>query len=213
MDPDRIRHWIDLEYSRDVRDYQALFSSVDRHDPASLRTWFEAHPYLSPNDLARIADVSLRTVRRWKEAAGLPPAPRKRPVTRSPRAPVTPAVPAISRDRSRLAELYPGHSIRQIARAVGRSYTAVRRALKRRGVAFLPAGQASRSGHPSRTLAWLFQHYAARGLSLTRCARLAGVSRSTMSGWLLAHRLRVRSNAEQQLLNYRGSHPDRVLPV
>jgi hypothetical protein len=39
-------------------------------------------------------------------------------------------------------------------------------------------------------------------LSLTRCARLAGVSAATITGWLLAEGIRIRSNGEQQALNH-----------
>ena len=96
-----------------------------------------------------------------------------------------------------------GWGLRTIARAVGRSYTAVRRRLRRRGVAFRTAREAVRSRHPCCTREWLLVNYVARELSLTACARLAGVSKYTLTAWLkLAMRIRVRSASEQLMLHY-----------
>jgi hypothetical protein len=194
-------HLLVCEYEQDVRQYRGLFAAVDRRDPASLRAWFDAHSFLTSNDQARIAEVSLQTVRRWKRLAGLPAAPRRCPSYRRPARPA-PAPPADWRAGTWLAEQYPSHSIREIARAIGRSYTATRRQLRRRGVAFPTPREAVRSRHPCCTRAWLFDHYMVRGLSVTRCARLAGVSRSTLTGWLLSFQFGVRCNTEQQLVNY-----------
>ncbi|MBY0514616.1 MAG: hypothetical protein K2P78_11970 [Gemmataceae bacterium] len=196
-----VAQFTDREYAADIREYRERFAAVDRSDRSSLRAWFDAHGYLTANDMARIGDVSLRTVGRWKRAAGLPAAARTRPAYRRP--PPSPLVaPAGWNDGCWLAEQYPAHSIRAIARAVGRSYTWTRRRLLRLGVRFPTQREAVRSRHPCCTLAWVFDHYVVESLSVTRCARLARVSRSTLISWLLAFRLRVRTNTEQQEANY-----------
>ena len=41
-----------------------------------------------------------------------------------------------------------------------------------------------------------------RPLAAGELARLAGVSAATMTGWLLAERIGIRSNSEQQSLNH-----------
>lgn len=193
--------FIDREYAADIREYRERFATVDRSDRSSLRAWFDAHGYLTANDMARIGDVSLRTVGRWKRAAGLPAAARTRPAYRRP--PPSPLVAPVGWRQGRwVAEQYPAHSIRDIARAVGRSYTWTRRRLLRLGVRFPTKRDAVRSRHPCCTLAWLFDRYVVRGLSVTRCSRLARVSKGTMTSWLVAARIRVRSNTSQQLANY-----------
>lgn len=196
-----VNQFVDREYAIDIREYRERFATVDRSDRSCLRAWFDAHGYLTANDMARIGDVSLRTVGRWKRAAGLPAAARTRPAYRRP-PPSLLVAPDGWRQGRWVAEQYPAHSIRDIARAVGRSYTWTRRRLLRLGVRFPTKRDAVRSRHPCCTLAWLFNKYVVEGLSVTRCARLARVSRSTLTSWLLAFRLRVRTNTEQQVTNY-----------
>jgi transposase len=193
---------LDRDYLLDVQELRKEFAEVDTTDPASLRRWFADHPYLAANDHARIAGVCLKTVRRWQDRAGLPCVGRQRPPGwRRPRQLL--AAPLDWTAGTWLEDSYAeGHGIRAIARAIGRSYTATRRQLRRRGVAFRPARAAVRSRHPCCNRPWLLRHYVVEGLSLSRCARLAGVSAGTMTGWLLAERIRIRSNSEQQALQH-----------
>jgi hypothetical protein len=74
----------------------------------------------------------------------------------------------------------------------------------RRGVAFRTAREAVRSRHPCCTREWLLVNYVAREQSLTACARLAGVSKYTLTAWLNRHAIRVRSASEQLMLHYSG---------
>lgn len=196
-----VDHFLDLEYEKDLRELRREFKNVCRSDAASLRAWFATHPYLRDNDHARIAEVSLRTVGRWKRVAGIPPQPNSLPPYSSSCRKSTPSVPPNWRCGTWLAEQYPRFSIRQIARAIGRSYTATRRLLMKQNIQFPTARDAVRSRHPCCSLAWLHDHYVAQARSLGDCARLAGVSKSTMTDWLLSFRLRIRPNSEQQLIN------------
>jgi hypothetical protein len=192
---------LDRDYLLDLRELRTEFGEVDPTDPASLRRWFVGHTYLAPNDHARIAGVCLKTIRRWQDAAGLPRAQRRWPPGwRRPR-PVLTAPPDWAAG-TWLEEQYPAQGIRVIARAIGRSYTATRRLLRRRGVISPSARAAVRSRHPCCNRPWLLRHYVVGGLSLSRCARLAGVSAATMTGWLLAEGIRIRSNSEQQAVNH-----------
>jgi hypothetical protein len=206
---------LDRDYLLDLRLLRQEFAVVDTADPASLWRWFADHSYLSPNDHARIAGVCLKTIRRWQDAAGLPRARRRRPPGwRRPR-PVLTAPPDWAAG-TWLEKQYPSHGIRQIGHAIGRSYTATRRLLRRRGVIFPSAREAVRSRHPCCNRPWLLRHYVVEGLSLSQCARLAGVSTATMTEWLLAEAIRVRSNSEQQALNHvrqgreSGTYEDRA---
>jgi len=196
-----LERMVDRDYEIDIQHYGDLFAAVDRSSPASLRAWFEGHPYLTRNDVARIGSVSLRTVGRWWTRAGHPTAARQGPCYRRP-PPLPLVAPADWRASRWLVEQYLSHSIRAIARAVGRSYTSTRRRLQRLGVQFPTKRDAVRSRHPCCTLRWLFGHYVVQGLSITRCARLAFVSKSTITNWLITFRLRIRTNSEQQMANY-----------
>jgi hypothetical protein len=197
--------FLDREFARDLLSYRDMFAAVDTTDPASLQQWFRDHPYLSTNNQALIAQVSLKTVQRWKNGMGQPRARLSRPVLgwRRPRRVL--AVPADWMNGTRLQEIYSArYSIRDIAWAIGRSYTATRRQLQRQGVVLRPASRATRSMHYCCTRRWLREHYVAARLSLTRCARLARVSSYTMTTWLLHYEIRIRSNGEQQVLNRSG---------
>jgi hypothetical protein len=200
-----LRDWLDNEYLEDIHLLRQEFAGVDRRDPTSLRGWFAVHPYLTNNDHARIAGgVSLRTIHRWRRMAGLPPAARRRPPgwTRPRRSLAT---PPDWRSSSWLPDTYrAGYGIRELGRAIHRSYTFTRRLLRRQGVAFRSARQAVQSRHPCCTRAWLVYRYVSQGESLTKCARLAGVSRATMTSWLLRHQIRVRSAGEQLAMQYDG---------
>jgi hypothetical protein len=188
---------LDRDYLLDIQELRQEFAGIDPSDPESLRGWFVGHHYLGANDHAQVAQVSLRTIRRWQDALGLPRARRRRPPGwRRPRL-VLVAPPDWSAG-TWLEEQYPAYGIRQIALAIGRSYGATRRLLRRRGVVFLSARAAARSRHPCCTRYWLMEHYVVAGLSLARCARLAGVSTATLTAWLIRFQVRVRSNGEQQ---------------
>jgi hypothetical protein len=193
---------LDRDYLLDLQELRTEFAEVDPTDPASLRRWFSKHYYLAPNDHARIAGVCLKTIRRWQDAAGLPRAQRRRPPGwRRPR-PVLIAPDDWHQGNWPEEQYAAGQGIRGIAHAIGRSYTATRRLLRRRGMIPPSAREAVRSRHPCCNRTWLLRHYVVEGLSLTRCAKLAGVSAATMTGWLLAERVRIRSNSEQQAVNH-----------
>jgi transposase-like protein len=195
--------FMNQEYAKDIAELREKFVAVDRTDLESLRQWFNEHSYLTSNNICQIAGISLKTLRRWRRAIGqagpkrLPPRRRKQP----PRPLPTP--PPDWRAGTWLEDQYQRYSVRDIARVIGRSYTFTRRLLRRRGVVLRPLREAIRSKNPCCTRAWLDQHYTVAGLSLTRCARLAGVSSSTMTSWLLQFDFMVRSPSEQLTLSSR----------
>jgi hypothetical protein len=199
---------LDREYLLDLRLLRQEFAVVDTADPASLGRWFSTHHYLATNDHARVAGVCLKTIRRWKDAAGLPRARRRRPPGWRRLRPVLAAPPDWA-EGTWLEEQYPAHSVRQIAHAIGRSFAATRRLLRRRGVVFPSAREAVRSRHPFCNRHWLLEHYIVQERSLTRCAKLAGVSAYTITAWLIQFQIRIRSNSEQQqqIPNDAGGRP------
>ena len=165
--------WIEREYLIDVYEMKREFSCVDVRDRNRIGIWLRDHLFLSTNDVCRIGNICLKTVYRWRQAAGLPRARCRRPPGWRRRS-VVPTPPPDWGD-GWLAEQYAaGRGLRTIARAVGRSYTAVRRRLRRRGVAFRTAREAVRSRHPCCTREWLLVNYVAKELSLTACAAAGG---------------------------------------
>lgn len=196
----------DREYAEDLFDLQQVFAAVDRRDPASLRAWFRKYAFLTGTDHARIARVTRRTIQRWRRAAGCP-LPALRPLPPSARRVPTPALiaPEGWMDGTWLERQYRRFSIRQIAGAIGRSYTATRRLLRGRGIALRSAAEAARSRHPCCTQAWVLEHYVQRRLALHRCAALAGVSLATFTEWLNRFGIRIRSRGEQLQLRWRGA--------
>jgi hypothetical protein len=195
--------FIESEYLIDVYEMKREFALVDIGDRNSIGVWLKDHLFLSTNDVCRIGNICLKTVYRWRHVAGLPRARRRQPPGWRRRPSLLEAPPDWG--DGWLAEQYAaGRGLRTIARAVGRSYTAVRRRLRRRGVAFRTAREAVRSRHPCCTREWLLVNYVAREQSLTACARLAGVSKYTLTAWLNRHAIRVRSASEQLMLHYSG---------
>ena len=191
---------IDQEYHQEVEALRAEFAALDVSNLETLRVWFGEHPYLTTNDRCRIAGVSLKTVQRWRRLLGLPASKRIPPQRwQFPR--LLPTAPADWRAGSWLQEQYPRFSIHEIARMIGRSYSTTRQALRLRGVKFRSSAEAVRSKHPCCRKDWLERYYLEAGLSLSGCARLARVSSSTMTDWLLRFEIRIRSVAEQQALN------------
>jgi hypothetical protein len=202
--------FIDREYAQEVVEYREKFAAVDRTNPDSLRGWFREHTYLTANDMCLIAQVSLKTLQRWRRIVGQLGPKRSPPRRRGqPRRPL-PTAPPDWRAGTWLEDQYQHYSVREIARAIARSYTFTRRLLQRRGVVFRSAREAIRSKHRCCNWAWLDQHYMVAGLSLTQCARLAGVSSSTMTSWLLQFGFRVRTISEQLVLMDRMNKASRV---
>jgi hypothetical protein len=196
--------FLDSEYLIDVSLLRREFAAVDVMDTGSLRAWFAAHPYLTVNDNCRIARVSLKTVQRWRNATGHPRVRRRWPPGWRRPGPALESPPDWRAGNWLQDQYAAGHGVRTIARAARRSYAAIRRLLLRRGVVFRTAREAVRSRHSCCNRTWLLRHYVVAGLSLTACARRAGVSRYTLTAWLHQHEIRVRSVAEQLMLRHAG---------
>jgi len=190
---------LDRDYVLDVVAFRADFAGVDVSDPGQLRKWFTDYSYLSANDLARIAGVAVSTIYRWRGRAGLT---AQRFMARPPKVVrPDPVAPSNWRDTTWLEDNYGQYSIPQLARATNRNYETIRRRLLRRLGALRSKRESVRSQHPCCRRGWLLDHYVVQGLSVQRCARLAGVSRLTMTCWLADQKIRIRSGTEQVVLN------------
>jgi len=198
---------VDIEYNRDLDDLTEEFKDVKVSDNASLRLWFDKHPYLTVHDMARIAGVCHKTVYTWrKRAKWLPPIWMRQTKVAKPPKPIprrakTPKAPPNWTTAWLVAAYQSGHSLPQLARATRRSETAIKKRLKRH-VTLRDNKDSVRTDHPCCALAWVFDHYVRQKLSKARCARLAGVSRYTFTVWLDYFKIRARSNSEQLLVQH-----------
>lgn len=194
------------EYDRDIDDLRGGFAGVDRRDARSLKAWLSAHPYLSVNDIARIASVCRKTVYNWLQRVGLPaPAAKaRRPVPpRWTNRPKDVLVAPPGWDTDWIVAMYEkGYSLPQLGQATGRSHVAIMKRMARRKVGCRSVKDSVRTAHPCCTLAWVFDHYVVRKMSLSDCAKAAGVSRYTFTGWLHSFEIRVRSSVEQIVIGY-----------
>jgi hypothetical protein len=59
------RQWL-VDWAADIAEHREEFALVKTDDPASLRDWFEKHPYLTTSEHAIIARVSESTIARLK---------------------------------------------------------------------------------------------------------------------------------------------------
>ncbi len=194
---------IDIEYNKDLTELKKEFATVDISRNSELRAWFAKHPYLTTNDMMRIANICLKTVCVWRHRIGWKPAVlNKNLVVPKPplRKSAIPTAPP-DWDVAWLIKMYQdGYSLPQLARSVSRSIFLIKRTLKRH-IKLRDVKDSVRSTHPCRTLQWVFEHYVNQCLSQKQCARLAGVSRYTFSTWLNFFKIRVRSHTEQTLVN------------
>lgn len=191
---------IDAEYKLDIQEYRARFARVQKNDE-SLATWFRTFPFLTTHDMTQIAQVSPKTVYRWRRRAGI--APRKiKPVifNRRRRKLVAPA----GWDTDWLIDCYEsGYSIPQLADATGRSWMTIHERLRRR-ITLRSKQDSVRTLNPCCTRKWIEEHYVNRGLSQQRCASIARVSKYTFASWLDRFGIRARSISEQSTCQQSG---------
>lgn len=192
---------IDIEYNQDISEYRTKFANVDRNNHTSLRTWFESHPYLTVNDMARIAGVCHRTINKWRRLAGYVPQKQiKQPKPPTVKKQQMQDVPATITTEWLIAKYRDGYSIPQLAVAAGKTTTAIVARFKRKKIKLRNPKEAWKSSNKCCTLAWCFEHYVQKRMSQSACAKLAGVSRSTFSTWLDKFKIRVRTGTEQLTL-------------
>jgi transposase len=181
----------------DLDSLRKAFACIDRNNPRALRVWFNSHPYLTVNDHAQVAQSSAKYIRTLKYRAGLnKPRPKNipRPVSLPNDASIE--APADWDNPVWLAKAVQIYSLRQIAKAVGRSLTVVYRRVRRYKITLKTKNESLRSRNPYCTHEWCYRHYLVLGYSQQKCAKLAGIRQQTFAGWLNRFQIPVR-DAEQ----------------
>lgn len=181
-----------------------------------LKKFFEENPYLSTYELAIMAGRSPSTIRNWKRKCGISlkesPFPKGREYSR--RAIQSTTDQDIWDSRDWFVQKYEkeGLGIPTIARTIGRSVSLVAARLKRYSIPTRPHNEAVKSSNPFCSEEWLYAHYSGRdqyvewcnrnvkqidpeggrGLSLAKCATIAGVVPYTIYNWLVHFKIPMR---------------------
>jgi len=153
-------------------------------DKRALKQFFEDNLELTTPELAIALAVSVSTVVRWKKECGMDIEPppdmsyikRKKKVQR---------VPQEIWDRKEwFEEQYKIYGSYTIARMIGKSTRLVHKRLVRFNIETRSHEEAVRSTNKYCTEEWLDSTYG-RGMSLRKCAAIAGVSLGTIRYWLI----------------------------
>jgi hypothetical protein len=167
----------------------------DPEDPYILAKWFEDFYFLDDQDLARMAEMSIATIRRWRRIVRGQLADYRYPFayTREPS-----ILPEVWDCKSWFERMYndEGWSVRQIAKYVGRSIKVTYNKLRRYGISLRSQKEAVQSSNPCCCREWLHKHYILGKKSKSECADLAGTCERTIRLWLTKFGIRPRSLSE-----------------
>lgn len=173
---------------------QQAFTRLNIDDDEAVRKWFTDHTYLTNSDHAQIAGKSKWWISRLRHRVGLsasPPKTKTKPRNRRISTVVI-DVPSNWDTKEWLEKAISLYSLKQIAKAVNRSRTVLRKRLKRWNIINKPYKESVKSNNRCCTKAWVYDHYVTKGLSQSRCANLAGVSHATFTNWLNRFGIPVR---------------------
>ena len=199
-----ISQMYDADYLSDIKDLQEEYSKLDRKDKVALRAWLDKYSYLANHDLARIANVSLCTIYKWRIKAGYPRKFVKMKYTPLKVREVPPA-PADWRQTDWLKNVLTGadgnrpYTMKDASRATGMNYWTLKDMVERKKIPHLSLKESRKSAHPCCNRQWLMKHYCVKGKTIQDLAKLAGVARLTMSNWLQNHGIRLRDSRERSI--------------
>jgi len=161
------------------------FEKFDKKDPAAIRKWFADHPYLNVNDHAMIAGKSCWYIRQLRKRGGIGgTCPGKIPGPTIRRRIVNIEVPEDWDNKEWLQQALLRYNQKQIAKAVGRHFTAINARIKKWNLITRPVQEIVKPQHPCFSRAWLYDHYITKRLSTKQCAILAGTCHQTITNWL-----------------------------
>lgn len=173
-------------------------AAPDGKDLVKLKKWLEDTAHLSTNDQAQLANVSSKTIRRWRKKASIPGKPTK-PTPRYKQIPDLPIVDVPEdwrNDIPWMTKIVSVYNISTLARLVNRHITTVEDIVKKRGIKTKSLKEAMLSRNKCCTHEWCFRHYVTLGLGQTKCAKLAGIAVQTFSDWLNRFKIPVRDQEQ-----------------
>lgn len=205
--------------SEELSEFRQLFSAVNVDSDESLRTWFEEYPELTNSEHCQITGKSLATITRYKNRAGVSPVyimeledgchvttkkPNKSAVKRRE---VQIKVPKDwETNRDWLESQYPKKvGLLALAQAIGCSKAKLYRIMADLGIRISSHKRSVKSNNKCCTREWVAEHYVMKRWSLDKCAKKAGVTKTTISQWLTAFGIESRSMYEMNLCHPSGS--------
>ncbi len=186
--------------TEDIKELREEFAKVNLGDKESVQKWFAEHSYLSKNDIAIIAQRSRAWVDSLYRFAGHVPKNIRPSKPYVPHSTVI-DLPENWRDEDWLRSAAKRHSARAIARAANVHHSHVIRLFEKHDIKKQTYKEAMKSKNPHCTKAWCYEHYVVQGLSMKKCAKLAGVARSTFSKWLVRFEIPVHTDVNTQRPN------------
>ncbi len=168
----------------------------------SLAKWFKNFSFLTDQDLARMAEMSVSTIRRWRRKTENKTVDYRKPFKRCK----SDLSSEVWNHRQWFDDAYNGDelSVRQIAKKIGRSIGFVQSKLKRYRVPLRPPEESNTSKNSCCSYEWLDKHYTKELLTLAECADLAGVkSPRTILVWLAKFDIESRNPSEGQHAKWR----------
>jgi hypothetical protein len=183
------------------------FKLLDRYNSAQLGSFFVRYKFFSTNDLAQVLSLSSRYIRRLKERTDISRT-RGRKVSPKPNINTVPDI-----------KLEPGwdcgdwwrhyyklYGLRILVKITHLSMKTVMKRLRTYNIQLRPKGSTP-SNHPCRNYEWLYKHYVELDLGSVKCAKAAGVSPDTITSWLNAFKIQVKTrNAPKVGKTYYNPH-------
>ncbi len=171
-----------------------FIDTVNISDKDSVYKWVLTYDYLSGPELATIAQVSIRTISKWRyRAHGNVPKPGKCTVVTARSTPTLIASPDWD-TKQWLTSKYGVYKCGEIAAAVGCSASTILRRLKQYDIV-----KPIQTTHPCDNIRWLTKHYVNGLKTQDECARLAHVSKMVLVNWLIKYNIPVRSFTSSRL--------------
>lgn len=190
---------------------------INSRNNAELLEFFEAYKDLTVNEQAIVASVCPDTIVDWKRKCGIMQTPRAgRRVKKSDE-----PLPKDWDNKEWFEKTYEKLGLRAMARLLGKKddWKFVANRLKRYGIKRKTFEERTASSNPCCDEGWLHYYYASREdylewcsqegiepcdeggqeLTLTKCAKLASVSRNTIANWLALYRMKIRGVLEARI--------------
>lgn len=163
------------------------FHSIPRKDKESLKAFFEKYKHLTNNQLARIVSRSNILIRKLKHSCGIiNPPPNHKPKNIGI---ASQKVPIKTNTLAEIMELAKTYSVNSIAKSLNRPVSTIHTILKRNGCTHIKKVSDIKSSNPCCSYHWLYTNYILNGLSVNKCAKLAGVYPQTISAWLVKYKI------------------------
>jgi hypothetical protein len=180
----------------------------DGSNPRTLAMFFEENKYLTTSELACLAGVNMETIRLWRKKCGLKSTgngwgskrdkiPFTAPKRQRQTFEVTPRDVWDNYEWLNTKYAIEGKGIRLISRMTNANFKLIWQRLRRYGIQIRSHELATSSRNPCCNRKWLLDHYEIEGLSLPRCASLAGVSTYTIYSWLVKFNIYIRDKYER----------------